>query len=129
MSAWRFFKDLFGKERNDIRSILGAARHTIIDLSGAEDQTMIDPSNDPETASEPKKGCRYFEVDVEGIIAFDYTDDTGNTTYHRVMTALAGINHYGNITKVYATYDGSNACTAQVYGDDGALVVGVALCY
>lgn len=133
MGAWNFFGSLFRQERNDIRSILGAARHTVVDVSAGAVQ-MVEPQNsytDPADAAKPKKGCRYFEVDEAGTIKFDYTDDNGNTTMTRVMDAVQGINHYGNITQVYRYSDDEDSveCTAKVRNENGDLVIGMVTVY
>lgn len=103
----------FDERRDDVRSILGSAGHYVADASSAD-----------VTLAAAQQKCRYFTVDVEGIIKFDYTDDAGNT-YTRVMIASPGVNHYLNITKVYRYYVGTTACTAQSYTDAGALIVGI----
>lgn len=124
MTPWRLFSRLFDPERNDIRTVLGAGKHAVVDVS--EGTVAL---NDADNASAmPKKGCRYFEVDVEGIIKFDYTDDNGFPCT-RVMNALPGRNLYMNITRVYDTYNGSTPCAAQSYNDDGELITGIVLIY
>lgn len=124
MAAWEFWNNLFDLRRDRLRSILGAGKHRIVDLSGGT-VTCAVPSNNEST---PMQGCRYFEVDTEGFIRFDYTDDQGNTNT-RVMVAKKGINHYPNITRVYDTYNGVDACTCGVYTDAGGSVTGIALIY
>lgn len=107
----------FDERRDDIRSILGSAGHYVANVTSGD-----------ATLSSAQLRSRYFTVDVEGIIKFDYTDDAG-TTYTRVMIALPGVNHYLNITKVYQNYKSATACTAQSYSDAGLLVTGIALHY
>lgn len=100
------------------RQIVGAGDHEVVDLTNAGAVDYVEPA---------MKNCRFFEVDVEGIIKFEY--ETNNSLRKtRVMYAQAGINRYRNIKKVYLNYKAASACSTQSYKDDGTLVSGITLC-
>lgn len=108
-------------QRDDIRSILGATGHRIIDLTNAVGDVTI------ETAD---LQCRWFEVDVGGVIKFTYQNDAGDD-YTVVLQAIEGANdQYPNITRVFKTYNvGGTECDCQVYNAAGVLVNGIRLVY
>ena len=103
------------EDSNNVREIVGTGEHEVIDCS-SDDAVPARIDN-----------CRYFMVDVEGIVKFDYKDNWG-TTRTRVMNCLPGINQWRNIVKVYQYYVDTTSCTAQSYSDAGALVTGITLC-
>lgn len=107
-------------QRDDIRSILGAAGHRIVDLTAATGDVDI-------TGADLQ--CRWYEVDVGGVIKFSYRNDAGET-FTVTLLAIEGANdQYPNIVKVFKTYGVGVECDCQVYNEEGVLVNGIRLVY
>jgi hypothetical protein len=98
-----------------INFIQPTGEHEAVDASSAD-------------ATPSMTNCRSIYADVEGIIKIDYTSPVDGQTHTEVLTVGTAFKQIRNVTKVYNTYDGgSTECTAQVYKDDGSLVVGLKL--
>jgi hypothetical protein len=98
-----------------LRLLLGTAHHEVCNAASGN-------------AVPSMTNCRFIYVDVAGIIKIDFTDDHDGTTETEVLYLPAGVPfHRRNVTKVYRYYTGTTSCTAQVYDDTGAAVVGLKL--
>jgi hypothetical protein len=112
------YSNTVDEEKNQIRFFSGQQNHKVCDSSSADV---------PLTGEDAK--CRYAKVDVTGIIKVTYKSD-GGADRTEVLVANAGEKILiPNITTVYRYYVDTTPCTAQVYTDAGALVVGLKLCY
>lgn len=108
----------FAIMNDESRRVAGAGDHEVIDLSSA--LAMIVP--------EKILNCRYFMVDVDGIIKFQYETNDFKLA-DRVMQVTAGKEYpWRNIKGVYPEYATGVDCTCQVYTDEGELVTGITLC-
>jgi hypothetical protein len=114
------FKGMDGSNGSEHAQILQMPTidHEVVNLSGVTGSDTVTPTMD---------NCRAIYADSEGIIKIGYLDASG-TQKTEVMSLQAGSMYpIRNVNLVYGTYNGTNACTAQVYTDAGALVVGVKL--
>ena len=85
---------------------------------------VLDSSSADATAATITNG-RAISVDADGIIKFDYVDDSGNTTTEVKQVTAGAIYPYRNVTKAYRYYVDTTACTAKAYTTAGALTVGL----
>lgn len=71
------------------------------------------------------QNCRAMYADTDGIIKFDYIDNTGATKTE--VASTAALPPLRRVTKIYRYYKDTTACTAKIYTSAGAEVVGVKL--
>ena len=110
------------QERDKLRMFAGQQNHYVADLSvtGGVDLEIPDAW----------KHCRYLEVDTDGIVKVDYTDDADNARTETKAIVKGYRWLVQNVTKVYYYYEGSNPLTTTVYRNDGTgPVLGVKLYY
>jgi len=70
---------------------------------------------------------RLISVDTDGIVKFDFKDESGNVCTEVKYMAKGVWYHYRNVSKVYRYYTGTTAVTTTVYGTNGVAVVGLKL--
>ena len=85
-------------------------------IMGFKNYELLDGSSGDATAT--KKNCRCIWADTSGIAKIDYTGTDG-TTVTEVVTLLAGVNDFHNVTKLYQYYTGTTAGTAKCYNSSG----------
>jgi hypothetical protein len=104
------------------RLVIPTGLHYVVDVSGVpgDDNAYVDiPS--------AYQDCRCVYVDVTGIIKIQYKDPVDGELHIEVMDIGTSMKPISCVTRVYKNYKSGSACTAQVFKDDGNLVVGLKL--
>lgn len=104
------------------RLIMPTGLHTVIDVSGV-------PGDDEAFVPVPEAylDCRVIYADVTGIIKIQYKNPLDGELHIEVLDIGTNFKPISCVTRVYKNYKSGSACTAQVYKNDGTLVVGLKL--
>lgn len=104
------------------RLVIPTGLHTVIDVSGI-------PGDDNAYVEVPDeyKDCRAIYCDVTGTTKIQYKNPADGEFHIEVLTVDTPLKQISCVTRVYKNIRSGTAATAQVYKDDGNLVVGLKL--